>query len=425
MNFKNTGDKLILFFTLITIAVFLMVKQGNSVNPLLFLSQLFSLVGTVLFSLSFVLSSRTRFIEKLFDGLSDTYKTHHFIGALGFILLLNHPFFLILKAFFNESPIRLYFIPVGSHSYNYGIFSLYFLIALIVFTLFINFKYNTWKFTHTFMGLSLFFAMLHTLNIESDISRNIILGLWIKSLLILGCIAYIYKLFFYKKLSGSYTYKLVKLETVGRIHNIVVTPKGKSMKFQAGQYAFIRIIDNKNISTEEHPFSMVEKLANKDIVFSIKKSGDYTDKLDKLTEENTFEVIGPFGLIHTKLNKDCDYVFIAGGIGITPFVEAVKKVLNQGKNAYMFYSVHNQSEALYDNEFKVLENKFSNMYYSLWTSNTQGRLHVSRVQSIVGDLTNKFFFVCGPKSMMNDFDKQLKQKGVKSKNIYMEDFDLR
>jgi len=400
MNFKNIGDKLIVIIVVITAVIFLWVKKTDTVNvavPLLFVSQLLSTIGVVLFSLSFVISSRTRFIEKLFDGLSDAYKTHHFIGSLGFLFLINHPFFLILKAFFEESPIKLYFLPSITPSYNYGIFALYCLIALIIITLYINFTYSTWKFTHTFMGLSLFFTILHTLNITSDISRHPILGLWIKFFLLLACLAYIYKLLLYRKFSGSYIYKLVKLETIGEFHNLIAVPTDKSMDFKAGQYAFIRVLDSKYLSKEEHPFSIVEKLANDGIVFSIKKSGDYTDKLDNLREGTTLGIIGPFGIIHTKLNKDCDFVFIAGGIGITPFVDAIKQVLISGKKAYLFYSVHNQSEALYDNEFKGISS--NNMYYNLWTSDTRGRLNASIVESLIGDLTNKFFFICGPKSM--------------------------
>ncbi|MFA6981494.1 MAG: ferric reductase-like transmembrane domain-containing protein [Patescibacteria group bacterium] len=428
MGTKHLGDRLIILIALLTVLIFLGAKQDIShgpTNPLLFFSQLFAVLGAVLFSLSFVISSRARFIERLLDGLSDAYKTHHFIGALGFTLLINHPVLLILKAFFNESSTKLYFLPVGPVSYSYGIIALYSLIALIVVTLFINLPYNTWKFTHTFMGLSLIFALAHVFNIQSDVSRNLALEIWVKAFLLLGCLAYLYKILLYRKLSGSYLYKLVGLDTTGKVLNLFAFPKGKPITFSAGQYAFIRVLDNKGISREEHPFSIVEQMTDGKVTFSIKKSGDYTNRLDDLKVGNSLQIIGPFGLIHKKINTKQDCVFIAGGIGITPFVGAVKVALDLGRKAYLFYSIREQSENLYDDRFRDLSGKSDKLHYELWMSNVQGRLSISSIQDKVGALDNKLFLICGPKAMMYDLSKQLKEKGVKSENIYMEDFALR
>jgi predicted ferric reductase len=431
MNLKHNGNKLILLILILTTLLFFWAKKDaiqSPVNPFLFFSQLFAVLGAILFSLSFIISSRTRFIENLFDGLPDAYKTHHLIGALGFTLLLNHPLFLILKAFFNGVPVTIYLLPVGPLPYAWGVFSLYFMIALIVLTLFINLPYNVWKFTHTFMGLSLFFAARHIFNITSDISRNEILGTWVKFFVLIGIAAFLYKLFLYRKFSGSYIYKLVKLETFGAVHNLIASPEGKSIQFKPGQFVFVRVLNNKKVSNEEHPFSLVEKNANGEIVFSIKKSGDFTNKLENLNSGDRLEIIGPFGLIHKKLHKDLDYVFIAGGIGITPFIGAVEEVLNLGRKAYFFYSIKNQSEALYDDKLKSFVGKFDKMHYKIWFSDTQGKLSITGVQSSIEtgicDMADKFFLICGPKAMMYSLEKQLIEKGVDSKNIYMEDFDL-
>lgn len=428
MNFRHAGNKLILFILFITALLFFWAKRDTIQDPmssLLFFSQLFAVLGAILFSLSFIISSRTRFIENLFDGLPDAYKTHHLIGALGFTLLLNHPFFLILKAFFNEAPVTIYLLPVGPLPYAWGVFALYFMIALIVITLFINLPYNVWKLTHTFMGLSLFFATQHVFNITSDISRDIILGTWIKFFMLVGIAAFLYKLFLYRKFSGSYIYKLVKLETFGAVQNLIASPEGKSLQFKPGQFVFVRVLNNKKVSNEEHPFSLVGKNENGEIIFSIKMSGYFTNTLGNLNSGDKLEVIGPFGLIHKKLHTDLDYVFIAGGIGITPFIGSVEEVLNLGKKAYFFYSVKNQSEALYDGTLKNFAKKFDKMHYKIRLSDTQGNLSLTDIESDIVSLSNKFFLICGPKAMMHSLEKQLMKKGVDAENIYMEDFDLR
>ena len=118
-------------------------------------------------------------------------------------------------------------------------------------------------------------------------------------------------------------------------------------------------------------------------------------------------------------------VFVAGGIGITPFVATVEEALASGKNVYLYYSVREPAEALYDERFKELAEKFSNFKYKLWISNTRGKIGAQNIQQDINDLSKKFFFVCGPKPMMDSLKKQLREKGVKSDDIYMEDFTLR
>ncbi|HAI62906.1 MAG: Ferric reductase domain protein transmembrane component domain-containing protein [candidate division WWE3 bacterium GW2011_GWF2_41_45] len=428
MNLKHKGNILIILILLITVALFMLAKEPGDLittNPLLLFSQFLAIIGTALFSMSFVLSSRARSVEHLFDGLGNAYKVHHFIGTTGFLFLINHPALLVLKAFFNDSSTTLYLIPGDLRSYNYGIFAIYLLILLIVLTLFIKLPYNIWKFTHTFMGAVLLFALLHVLNIESDVSGNTLLGLWMKFLLIAGGAAFIYKQFLYKKVSGKYIYRVSGLSTEGEVVNLSLSPEEKSVNIRPGQYAFIKVLDNKNVTKEEHPFSIVEVNDAGEVIFSIKKLGDYTRTLGNLNKGDTVEIVGPFGAVYKKLNTDSDLVFIAGGIGVTPFVEAVERALEAGKNVSLYYSVHEQPEALYNDRFKKLSEKHSAFNYKVWLSNTRGKISVATIESDLKSLSHKFFLICGPKPMMDGLKSQLKSKGVKPGSIYTEDFDLR
>ncbi len=428
MNTRHSGTLLIILIVFITTLLLLSAKSDGSLgstNILLLGAQFLGIIGAVLFSLSFVLSSRARFVEYLFDGLGDAYKVHHITGAIGFIFLINHPFLLVLKAFINGSSTAMYLIPVGPVSYSYGIYAIYFLLTLIVLTLFIKLPYNIWKVTHTFMGASLFFALLHVLNIESDVSRNMVLGLWVEFFLLAGGVAFIYRLFLYKKVTGTYLYKVGHFSAVGEVFNLTLFPEGESIKSSVGQYAFLKVLNNKQVSKEEHPFSIVEINEMGGIVFSVKKIGDYTRTLGNLKSGDKVEIVGPFGIIHKKLDAHPEPVFVAGGIGITPFVATVEEALTSGKKVYLYYSVREPAEALYDERFKELAEKFSNFKYKLWISNTRGKIGAQNIQQDINDLSKKFFFVCGPKPMMDSLKKQLREKGVKSDDIYMEDFTLR
>ena len=72
----------------VTLNLFLLSKTSVNVitqNPLLSLSQMASLIGTVLLSITFILSSRL----KIFKSLDKIYHLHHLLG--GICLLYTSP----------------------------------------------------------------------------------------------------------------------------------------------------------------------------------------------------------------------------------------------------------------------------------------------------------------------------------------------
>ncbi|MCX5903436.1 MAG: ferric reductase-like transmembrane domain-containing protein, partial [Proteobacteria bacterium] len=57
--------------------------------------QLSGLIGMTLFALTFVLTTRIKKIENMFNGLDKMYKIHHTMGVISFILILFHPVLLV------------------------------------------------------------------------------------------------------------------------------------------------------------------------------------------------------------------------------------------------------------------------------------------------------------------------------------------
>jgi predicted ferric reductase len=188
--------------SLITIIFWLLSKPNlNSIigNPLLSLSQIISLIGTVLLSFTFILSSRFKLPEKIFGNLGVIYKNHHLYGAISFLMLISHPLLLALNAFQNFLPSTIYLLPSSNFIYSAGVLSLYSLIILLIFTLLIKLPYPLWLKTHRLMGFVLIFALIHTSFITSDISRFIILKIWIIFWLIAALASSIYVRFIYPK----------------------------------------------------------------------------------------------------------------------------------------------------------------------------------------------------------------------------------
>ena len=73
---------------------------------------------------------------------------------------------------------------------------------------YIKLKYNVWKMSHKFMILAFFFAILHTIFIYSDVSRNNFLRYYILSFAIIGLVVSIRQALFSKFLIKKFKYKV-------------------------------------------------------------------------------------------------------------------------------------------------------------------------------------------------------------------------
>lgn len=423
---KNKGVALVWLSVLITLNLFVISKWNlNSEVTLswITISQVISLVGTVLLCLSFVLSSRFRWLENLFGGLDKVYKIHHFTGGLGFVLLIHHPLFLAINVLPRTDLTLKYFWFSNLISYNYGIFALYIMLLLLVLTLIINLPYNLWLKTHEFMGVVLIFASLHILTIVSDVSRYSPLRFWIVLWLVLALVAVIYKRFLYNLIGPRYRYVIESNRVIGDIVEIWLKPITKQMNYYAGQFVFANF---ESLGKEVHPFSISSNGFDGRVRLDIKILGDYTLKTKSLKQGEIATLYGPYGKFYESLLGKSDLVWIAGGIGITPFMGMLDLAKRWNKQKVeLIYCAKTESEMIFDEEIRNKIRECDNFSYCPHCSNNKGRITAKSILEIVGNFNNKKFLLCGPVEMMTSLSEQLAELGVKRKNIIFEDFNFK
>jgi predicted ferric reductase len=424
------GPILIILFTAITVSLYIFSKDNLNAlfdRPFLSLGQITALLGTVLLSISFVLAGRFSFLEGLFGGLDKIYKTHHLTAGIAFILLLNHPIMLIVNRLPNRNLAVSYLLPSGDWSYNFGIFALWGFIFLMILTIYINLPYHLWKKTHELMGVPLLLATSHALLIKSDISRFPALRVWVGLMLFLGILSFLYKRFLYDKIGPIYFYIVDSLVRKIDVTEIYLRPVGKRMKFIPGQFAFLSF-QNSAIANEHHPFSIASGPKDEFLRFCVKIVGDYTQSLRDLKKGDSVKVFGPYGRFSERLAfSKKDAVFIAGGIGVTPFLSLIRDISEKGKErkTFFFYCVKDENEAYYHNEIQNLLASPADTSYFFHTSKEKGRITAKSILEKVGNLKDKEIFLCGPPLMMDDLRNQFLSLGVRNNDILLEDFNLK
>jgi ferredoxin-NADP reductase len=207
--------------------------------------------------------------------------------------------------------------------------------------------------------------------------------------------------------------------------------------FKPGQYVMICYRNKKGHMEEKHAFSIASSPMKKDSLrLGIKIMGKFTTGLSQLKAGQEIFVMGPFGNFVFDEKKYNEIVFIAGGIGITPFISTLQYACDKKlpNSMGLLYSNKNLKGTTFMNEllemeennvnitsiFSVTEEKISENSNKI----INGRITPLLMKKFVGKTKGKTFFICGPVPFMDAMKKNLSEIGVLDFQIEMEEFSM-
>ena len=131
-------------------------------------------------------------------------------------------------------------------------------------------------------------------------------------------------------------------------------------------------------------------------------------------------VEGPYGRFHK--DEYADEIWIAGGIGITPFLGLAQDVSdNTDAKIDLYYSVSNKDEFIHLDELQELAYKNKNFRFFPWITSENGYLTLNHVAKH-SKLLDKSFYLCGPTGMKEAFKQALHKKNIPVIRIHDERF---
>lgn len=415
-----------------------MLISGQTDGSLFFffsaLAKLCSLTGVSLFAFSFVLSTRWRFLEDWFGGLNRVYIWHHIIGGLSLILILFHPLFLALRlAITSWSQAAYFLIPHFRGNLrgfqwgvSYGILALSLMIALLFVTFFVKLPYRIWLWTHKFMGLAYVIAVAHIVVVPSVYEKDPLTHVYLLSVLGLGLVAFTYYTLAGRILIRRYRYKVDEVATpADKVVQVHLAPMSRAMSFTAGQFAFIRFHQN-GIATEWHPFSISSPPgADGDFRLTVKALGDFTTQLQSIKNGATAEVEGAFGKFSYTNYGNPKQIWVAGGIGVTPFLSMARSLPDTPHHIDFFYCVTDPSELIDMEEVKKAVDTDKHQFAATaHVAKEKGNITAEIIAKQCGGLDGKDIFLCGPPPMMKALRAQFKAAGVTDERIHSEEFAM-
>lgn len=426
MQRKHLGNLVIILLAAINVVLWLAFLPADPTGHFNYLPQvtaeIFSSTAMVLMSCTFILANRPRILEPFFGGLDRMYIAHKNIAILALLLLVGH--FAV--------------IPEGPAAYllgrALGVVAFVGISGSVLLALapripfagrYIQLAYHDWKFIHRFVGLFFIVGMIHLTQV-SNIAKYSAANAYFNIICYIGAAAYLYR----ELISPFVGRQSFVVDTVRKLNpstvEVSLKPQGARPAYRAGQFLFVHFEGDKILS-EAHPFTISSAPSEDRLRVSIKASGDWTKYLyANLKAGAAARVQAGYGMFNYKTGGPTQ-VWIAGGIGITPFLSWVRDLEAAPKhNIHFFYSVRSETDALFWDEMAAAAAKYPGFRATLNVSSRDGSLTVDKIVAASGiKCPETHVYMCGPLAMTEAFRGQFSQQGTPGDNLHYEEFNFR
>jgi len=423
----NAGVVIVLILSFIPMFGWLVGYQFNDTElwraVALSLAKIGAFGGMAMFALSLILSGRYKWYDKLFGGLDKMYITHRFLGTFSLLLLLIHPISLSLLSLEGGlgASAALWF-KVSDFGVWLGAISLYLLIGLILWSVFARAKYETFVKVHRTLGAIFILGAVHAFMSSSILASNSFMYWYMLTLTALGSFTFLTYSLFGDMFHRPYKYELVKKKSyAGGIVELELAPKHRILNFVPGQFLYVQFDELE--SHGYHPFSISSTKRSSNLKLAIRKTGDFTNELANMKKGATVQVKGPYGGFALQLNANKKQLWIAGGIGVTPFLSGAKSLRHSRRNAggdiEMIYACAEGSPYGVD-ELLVIEERNDIFNVTVLDEKTFGFINFETLVGQIKDIPDREIFICGPPAMLTNLRSQAEKMGFGHRLHYEE-----
>jgi predicted ferric reductase len=424
---RNLGNYFIIALVVLNIVVWFVFPPVNDGRPNFLRQYAGEMLGAnniILMACSLFLSTRPKWAEQFFGGLDKMYMTHRRLGTAALLLIFIH----VLT------------VPITTTGWALGNYLAVIAFAGIVTTVLITLApripflgrltggdYEDWKKIKRFMGIFFILAFIHALTIPKPLDALVAIT-WVQIFFVIGTISYLYTEIFgglFKKFV-PYAVEVVKHPNNSSTEVTFRQKKEAMRKHRAGQFLFVRFSGDKALN-ESHPFTISSAPSENVLRLTIKASGDFTRELFARLQAGTDAIIdGPYGMFDYKTGGPRQ-IWIAGGIGITPFLSFLRDMdgaLNHDVDLY--YSVRHPEEAIFPDEIEAVGTKNPRLKVHIRYTAKEGSLTIEDiVKNAGGDVSGHHVYMCGPVPMLQAFEKKFLALGTPQVNIHYEEFNFR
>lgn len=213
--------------------------------------------------------------------------------------------------------------------------------------------------------------------------------------------------------------------------------KPDGFEFRAGQAIDLKLIDPSETDAEGNAraFSIANAPSERELVVATRMRDSAFKRVLKDADTGLpVKIDGPFGSLVLHKNASKPAVFLAGGIGITPFRSICRDAAAQHlpHELYLFYSNRRPEDAafLIDLQELARENPRFHLIATMtkmddsrtpWKGET-GKLSIETLRQHLPDLNGPIFYIAGPPAMVSGMRRVFVNAGGNEDDLRTEDF---
>jgi ferredoxin-NADP reductase len=217
----------------------------------------------------------------------------------------------------------------------------------------------------------------------------------------------------------------------GSVVSYHLVPQGRVPKFHAGQ--FLHLALDEYSPDRQWPESRVFSIASSpsertsELAVTLSVKGRFTGRIFNTLEEGSECWLKlPYG--EFLFPADRHLVLIAGGVGITPYLSLLKQMLEakSGQAVSLCYGVRSAEHYLFGELLSRCEAELSNFGKTVYCEDgsvpgERGILNVEAIHSAAP--SGSLFYLSGPPAMISAFKNRLRDLGVESARVRVDDWE--
>lgn len=395
-------------------------------------------LSIALMSLVMILALRPAWLERPLGGMDKMYRTHKWAGILAVVFAAAHWLIEmgddVIESIFGKAgklhdPDYSGFVDsMRDTAEDLGEFAIYVLFAMLLITLWRSFPYKYWRYIHRIMPALYLVLAFHAAWLTPLQWWQQPIGLLLAILLLGGSVASALSLAGrvgrHHQVQGSITAINVPDKGVTE----VVCQLGRGWPgHRAGQFAFVTF----SAMEGAHPFTIASAdRGNGEVTFLIKSLGDFTHNLsNKITVGQTVKVEGPYGCFnYERRNRKSHQIWIAGGIGVTPFLawlEALDTATGPAPEADLHYCTRNADQDPMAQRLRDLCRGYPGINLQIHDSSKGDTLSADKLITGANSATAAEVWFCGPAGLGRAIEKGLRAGPLRLFRFHREAFQFR
>jgi ferredoxin-NADP reductase len=204
--------------------------------------------------------------------------------------------------------------------------------------------------------------------------------------------------------------KLVKKQPVAKNAVIFWFEPNIPVHYVAGQYIELSIPHPRPDSRKTKRWFTLSSSPTEDLLAITTKldplrKSSFKNALNNLEMGSIVPALPPMGDFVLPKDAALPIIFVAGGIGITPYRSILKYLSDSGqkRNIRLIYIVKDQSEVAFEDIITAANIKFTKHF---------GRLKAEDILNYTGDIKNQAIYISGPERMVEALQKGLISSGI-------------